>query len=113
MAIFLHCVANLDFDDLRLLQEVLCTLENIGTDLEFSQKLFKLCKALCRIAETLLNDQVPMTNSISRESSSAPSIWQGALPDTWAWLGSQITDSEGVPDLDLENLNETFFSHDF
>jgi hypothetical protein len=105
VAIFLHCVANLNFDDLRLLQEVLYTLENIGTDLEFSQKLFKLCKALCRIAEAFLKDQTPMTNAVSDASSQ--------LPDTWTWLGSQITDTDGVIDLDLDNLDETFFSHGF
>lgn len=105
VAIFLHCVANLNFDDLRLLQEVLYTLETIGTDLEFPQRLTKLCKALCRIAEAFLKDQSSMTNAMSDPSSQ--------VPDTWAWLGSQITDPDGVIDLDLDNLDATFFSHDF
>ncbi|KAH6950945.1 hypothetical protein DER45DRAFT_544260 [Fusarium avenaceum] len=101
VAIFLHCVANLNFDDFRLLEEVLYTLETIGTDLESSQKLTKLCNALYRIAESFLKDQAPIINSISDASSQ--------LPDTWAWLGSQITDPDGVIDLDLDNLDTTFF----
>jgi hypothetical protein len=113
VAVFLHCVANLNFDDLRLLQEVLYTLENIGTDLEFSQKLFKLCRALCRIAEAFLEDEAPMTNAVPDASNSAHLTRQGPLPDTWAWLGSQITDPDGVIDLDLDNLDETLFSHGF
>ncbi|TVY66272.1 putative transcriptional regulatory protein [Fusarium oxysporum f. sp. cubense] len=113
VAIFLHCVANLDFDDLKLLQDVLHTLENIGLDLQFSQKLFKLCKALCRIAEAFLKDQVPLTNIVADASNTAHSLPQGPLPDTWSWLGSQITDPNAVGDFDLDNPDETFFGHGF
>ncbi|EXM24766.1 hypothetical protein RAB80_002274 [Fusarium oxysporum f. sp. vasinfectum] len=113
VAIFLHCVANLDFDDLKLLQDVLHTLENIGLDLQFSQKLFKLCKALCRIAEAFLKDQVPLTNIVVDASNTAHSLPQGPLPDTWSWLGSQITGPNAVGDFDLDNLDETFFSYGF
>ncbi|RKK19757.1 hypothetical protein BFJ65_g6471 [Fusarium oxysporum f. sp. cepae] len=105
--------ANLDCDDLKLLQDVLHTLENIGLDLQFSQKLFKLCKALCRIAEAFLEHQVPLTNIVADASNTAHSLPQGPLPDTWSWLGSQITDPNAVGDFDLDNLDETFFGHGF
>ncbi|KAL5623762.1 hypothetical protein FOBRF1_003012 [Fusarium oxysporum] len=111
VAVFLHCIANLDHDDLRLLQDVLYTLETIGPDLEFSNKLFKLCKALCRIAEAFLTDQAPLTNAVSDASNSAHPTRHDTFPDTWAWLGSQITDPDGLIDLDLGNLDGIFFSH--
>lgn len=115
MVTFLHCVANLDFDDLKLLHQVLGTLENIAPRLESSEKLLKLCASLYRVAEVFLNSQAAEANSlpISFNTPPAPPQAQSPLAHTWAWLDSWITDPDAVLGVDCVNISQALDGMDF
>lgn len=55
---FAHCVGAADANDLALLKEVLDSLEHMNSS-QHSQRQYKLCNALYRIAEEHLASKVP------------------------------------------------------
>ncbi|KAH8679357.1 hypothetical protein BGZ61DRAFT_457083 [Ilyonectria robusta] len=60
VVMFLHCVANSDEDDIKLLNDALVALEQVSPKFEHCQRQLKLCKGLYKIAETFIKCQHEM-----------------------------------------------------
>ncbi|KAH6985372.1 hypothetical protein EDB80DRAFT_732260 [Ilyonectria destructans] len=57
---FLHCIANSEEEDMKLLNDVLVTLEQVTPNSEHCQRQFRLCKGIYKIAETFIKFQHDM-----------------------------------------------------
>lgn len=68
---FLHCVANSDEDDVKLLNDALMALEQVSPEFEHCQRQLKLCKGLYKIAETFIKCQHEMGGKKELEPSTS------------------------------------------
>ena len=57
MATFAHCVSTLDYDDLKLLHDVVASLEHMSIISKHIERQFKICKEIYSIAEGLLSSR--------------------------------------------------------
>ncbi|RMJ20164.1 hypothetical protein CDV36_000281 [Fusarium kuroshium] len=105
---FLHCVAHSDQDDLKLLQEVLSSLEQVGSALDYAEKQLFLCKALFRIAEAFLNSHTTAQNNHAVAGSTATFCipLQNPFSDEWAGLDRFL---EGTEDWDMTTVDPASF----
>lgn len=105
---FLHCIAHSDHGDLTLLQEVLSSLEQVGSALDYAEKQLFLCKALFRIAEAFLNSQTAMQNNHTVAGSTATFCipLQNPFSDEWAGLDRFL---EGTEDWDMTTIDPASF----
>ncbi|KAL2679195.1 hypothetical protein Neosp_009958 [[Neocosmospora] mangrovei] len=105
---FLHCIAHSDHDDLRLLQETLSSLEQVGSALDYAEKQLFLCKALFRIAEAFLNSHTTAQHSETVAGSTATFCipLQNPFSDEWAGLDRFL---EGTEDWDMTTIDPASF----
>ncbi|KAI8716839.1 Fungal-trans domain-containing protein [Fusarium sp. LHS14.1] len=105
---FLHCIAHSDRDDLRLLQETLSSLEQVGSALDYAEKQLFLCKALFRIAEAFLNSHTTAQHSETVAGSTATFCipLQNPFSDEWAGLDRFL---EGTEDWDMTTIDPASF----
>ncbi|KAH7268663.1 hypothetical protein B0J15DRAFT_486866 [Fusarium solani] len=105
---FLHCIAHSDHGDLTLLQEVLSSLEQVGSALDYAEKQLFLCKALFRIAEAFLNSQTATQNNHTVAGSTATFCipLQNPFSDEWAGLDRFL---EGTEDWDMTTIDPASF----
>lgn len=86
MVTFLHCIANTDHSDLRLLKNVVDSFENCNLTSEYAQRQVHLCKALYRIAEAFVTAK--RTADTTGAQQSANNLFlplQTPVPGTWDW----------------------------
>ncbi|KAI8675850.1 Fungal-trans domain-containing protein [Fusarium keratoplasticum] len=105
---FLHCIAHSDHGDLTLLQEVLSSLEQVGSALDYAEKQLFLCKALFRIAEAFLNSHTTTQNNHTVTGSTATFCipLQNPFSDEWAGLDRFL---EGTEDWDMTTIDPASF----
>ena len=57
MVTFAHCVSALDSDELKLLQDVVDSLERMSVSSKHVERQFNICKAIYSISEGLLSSR--------------------------------------------------------
>ncbi|KAM5345682.1 hypothetical protein ACJ41O_011543 [Fusarium nematophilum] len=114
---FVHCITTSDRDDLKLLQDVLGSLEQIGLTLEYAETQYNLCKALYRIAEAFITSRRATPGDDAGGGMSTLYLpLQNPFPDNWAWLdpASQLPSflGAGAEDWVIPDADQTLFSLD-
>ncbi|KAH7141821.1 hypothetical protein EDB81DRAFT_691303 [Dactylonectria macrodidyma] len=84
---FLHCIANSDEEDIKLLNEVPVALEQATPNSEHYQRQFKLCKSLYKIAETFIKFQHDMERQEELEPVNSCLLpLQSPVSENWSQL---------------------------